>query len=251
MSSTDPGYGAAREMGPPSMEFPPQPIEIDLNNSLLSHSRTLPNPSSSSSASWESALFPPHPFADIPSTYGSLNKMPQIPMDSQIRTTAQAPLLQWYQDNDGPWYPKAISEIPEERMHTRGQTGHRPSAPFGGQYRHQKPSDNGSFQFGVPPSDSGYGTMRSVGNASIFSADVTDRDQDCQSLTGHVADYQPFQGMNEALQSRDARSTEAWPSSLPINNLDPSNLFCAVCQKVVKTKSELKYGVQNLSQGES
>jgi hypothetical protein len=112
--------------------------------------------------------------------------------------------------------------------------------PYGNHYRQPNPSDAGSFQYGVAPSDSGYGTRHSDGNASVFSADINDRDQDCQSIVGHIADYQPFQGFNEVLQQRDTRANDAYapvPSSSPSNTL---NLVCHTCHKPVKTRSELK-----------
>ncbi|KAF7870534.1 hypothetical protein EAF04_004278 [Stromatinia cepivora] len=221
MHTSDSGYGSTRgEMGPPSLDFPPQPIEIDLSNS-----RTLPSPSPSSSVAWEPTLFSSHAFSDLNSPYGPISRIQQLPVD---RTTGQAPLLQWYADNDGPWYPKTISDpISDVRASIKVRSSNRAPAAFGRPYRQQDPLENGSFHFGAPPhSDSGYGTRRSVGNASIFSADVNDRDQDCQSLAGHVADYQPFQGLGE-------------PLHLPASINSPG-LFCPTCQKSVKTKSELK-----------
>ncbi|TEY34084.1 hypothetical protein BOTCAL_0651g00020 [Botryotinia calthae] len=235
MHASDSGYGSTRgEMGPPSLDFPPQPIEIDLSNS-----RTLPSPSLSSSVALEPTLFPsPHGFPDLNSPYGPISRMQQLPMD---RATGQAPLLQWYTDNDGPWYPKTISyPIPEERTNSKVRSNNRAPVAFGGPYRQQDPVENGPFHFGGPPqSDSGYETRRSHGNASIFSSDINDRDQDCQSLAGHVADYQPFQGLNEALQSRETGRPETWPVHLPAPINSPG-LFCPTCSKSVKTQSELK-----------
>ncbi|PQE33012.1 C2H2 type zinc finger domain protein [Rutstroemia sp. NJR-2017a WRK4] len=228
--TSDSGYGSAREMGPPSLDFPPQPIEIDLNNS-----RTLPNPSSSSAIPWESTTVLPSTFPDMNSTYGPMSRIQQLPVD---RITPQAPLLQWYADNDGPWYPKGISEgITDERTSARARSGNRAPVAFG-QYR-QDPLENATFQFGAPPqSDSGYGTRRSDGNGSIFSADIADRDQDCHSLTGHPADFHSFQGMHDMLPPRDPRTTDIWPANLPTTEV--SRLVCPGCNKTVKTKSELK-----------
>lgn len=234
MHTSDSAYGSTRgEMGPPSLEFPPRPIEID-----WSYSRILPSPSSSSSA-WEPTLFPSHIFSELNSPCGPISRISQFPVD---RTTGQAPLQQWYTDNDGPWYPKTISDpVSEERTNIRVRSSNRAPVTIGVPYRQQDPLDNGSLHFGAPPqSDSGYGTRRSVGNASIFSADVNERDQDCQSLAGHVADYQPFHGLNEATQTRELRTADTWPLNLPASINSPG-LFCSACQKHVKTKSELKY----------
>jgi len=225
---------------PPPLDFPPQPIEIDLNSS-----RTLPSPSASSSAAWDSTNFQPHVFGDM--LYGSSNvaKMQQLPMDSTVRGPPQDPLLQWYTGNDGPWIPKVIPEIVSEERLSRVQSGNRNPMSYTGHYRQPNPSDAGSFQYGGSHSDSGYGTRRSVGNASVFSADVTERDQDCQSLAGHVADFQPFQGLNEVLQTRDARINESWSLPAPSSAASDTSLVCPTCQKSVKTRSELKYGARS------
>ncbi|CAD6444423.1 5937cd55-9aab-4e35-9a5a-ab4f32212113 [Sclerotinia trifoliorum] len=232
MHTSDSGYGSTRgEMGPPSLDLPPQPIEIDLSL------RTLPHPAFPS-ISWEPTLPSTHGFSDLNSPYEPISRIQQLPVD---RTTGQAPLLQWYADNDGPWYPKTISDpVSDERANIKVRSNNRAPVAFAVPYREQDHLGNGSFHFGAPPhSDSGYGTRRSVGNASIFSADVSDRDQDCQSLAGHVAGDQPFPGLNEALQSRENRTSEPWPLQLPASINSPG-LFCSTCQKFVKTKSELK-----------
>jgi hypothetical protein len=238
ISSPDSGQylGATREMGPPpsfpsDFPTPPQPIEIEVNSS-----RTLPSPSASSSVPWDNFSSPG--FGGF-SDYGPPNV--GRPVDNQVRGSPPDPLQQWYTGNDGPWIPKGISVLSEERLHSRVRAGNRMPMPYGNHYRQPNPSDAGSFQYGVTPSDSGYGTRHSDGNASVFSADINDRDQDCQSLVGHVVDYQPFQGLNnEVVQHRDARVNDAWapvPSSSPSNT---PNLVCPTCQKPLKTRSELK-----------
>ena len=226
---------------PPPLEFLPQPVEIDLSNS-----RTLPSPSSSSSSIWDSTLFQTHGFGDVPHGSSNMAKMQQIPMEGQISGVQQNPLAQWYTGNDGPWVPKVIPDaIPEER-YARGQIGNRNSMPFGVQYRQTNPSDAGSFQYGPSPSDSGYGTRRSIENTSVFSAEATERDQDCQSLINHVAEYTPF-GLSEVLQTRDARSGESWPLTIPSSAISAlPSLVCPSCQKPVKTQSELKYDAGEL-----
>jgi hypothetical protein len=240
MSPMDPGqmYASTREMGPPPLDWlPPQPVEIDVNNI----SRTLPSPQASVSASntWDAGLLQPN-FGEI--SYGSSNhpRLQQISLDGQNRASppAQLPLAQWYMNNDGPWVPKGISEtVAEDRSQSR-HTDNRMHLSYTGQYKAPNPSDVGSFQYPVP-SDSGYGTRRSDGNASVFSADVPERDQDCQSLQGHVPDYQPFPVLNDLFQ-RDGRATDpSWgqPTSSP---LDSFRLVCPTCRKSVKTQSELK-----------
>ena len=226
-------------MGPPpsfSSDFPtpPQPIEIEVNSS-----RTLPNPSASSSTTWDNYSSPG--FGGF-SDYAPNNIGRQLPVDNQVRGVAPDPLQQWYTGNDGPWIPKGISVVSEERLQSRARAGNRMPIPYVNHYRQPNPSDGGSFQYGVPPSDSGYGTRHSDGNASVFSADINDRDQDCQSLAGHVAEFQPFQGglNSDVVQHRDARVNDTWalvPSSSPSNT---PTLVCPTCRKSLKTRSELK-----------
>ena len=235
MHSSDSGHNIAssREMGPPppfhsDFTTPPRPIEIEVHSS-----RTLPSPSVPSSTTWDNFSTPG--FGGF-SEYGSGRP---LPLDTHIRTNAPDPLQQWYTGNDGPWIPKGISTVPEERLLVRTKAGTRIPLHHGNNYRQPNPSDAGTLHYGVAPSDSGYGTRHSDGNASVFSADVNDREQDCQNL-GHVTDFQPFQSLNEVMQQRDTRSNEHW---LPIAGSSPSrtpSLLCPTCQKPVKTPSELK-----------
>ena len=233
-------YGSTRDMGPPPLDWPPpQPVEMD----PLSNSRTLPSPQASVSASnaWD-ALLQPNSFSELP--YGPSNhgRPQQVPMDGPNRASPPAPipLAQWYMGNDGPWFPKGISEIPEDRSQSRHVDNRGPSS-YTGQYRQHNPLETGSFPYGAPHSDSGYGTRRSDGNPSVYTADVPERDQDCQSLQGHVSDYQTFPVLNDMMQ-RDVRTAELpwnYPTSSPPDSSKP---VCPTCRKTVKTQSELKYG---------
>ncbi|PVH85156.1 hypothetical protein DL98DRAFT_583750 [Cadophora sp. DSE1049] len=238
ISSTDQGHMYTRDMGPPSSDFLPRPVEIDLNSS-----RTLPNPSVAASMQWEPA-FPSPGFGDIPSYGGSnISRMPTIPSDIQSRGPTDNPLVNWYSANDGPWapFPKVGSESAIDERLLPKQTGNR-NMSYSGQYRHQNPSDASNFHFGVPHSDSGYGTRRSVGNTSVFSADVHDRDQDSHSMVGPSPDFSSFShGLNEVLQQRDSRTSGTWSQTPPISRPSESpGLICPTCHKQVKTQSELK-----------
>ncbi len=206
-------------MGPPSSDFPTplRPMEIDLNVRTLNVSRTLPSPSVAST--WEQSIFPPQA--------------------SHTRGSPQGPLLNWCTTNNDPWIPQSVIRdiVSDDRMHTK-HTGMRKQHSFGTQYRQPVPSDAGSFQYAVPHSDSGYDTLRSVGNTSVFGGDVAERDQDCQSLASYVADYQPFHGLND-VQQRDPRINDTWSQTGPKSS-DPHALCCSICMKPVKTQSELK-----------
>lgn len=233
-------YEPAREMGPP---FPPQPIEIEMNSA-----RILPSPSASASTAWDSALFGPHGLGEMP-TYvtPSIPRHPQ--MDNQVRTANQDPLFNWYTGNDGPWIPKGISEVVSDERESRIRVGNRMPLQYGTHYRRAAPSDAGSYAFGTLPSDSGYGSngaRKSDGNASIFSADVTERDHgdhDLLSLPGPGADFQPYQGVSEAMQNRDTHHNKQWAASSisSSNGNSKASLTCPTCKKSVKTQSELKY----------
>lgn len=225
-------------MGPPSSGYPPQPVEIDLN----CHSRTLPNPSVSASMQWDSTAFPSQGFGEMPYG-GSIPRMSTVPNDSQNRGPPenQDPLVQWYTGNDGPWnpFPKVVTEsLADDRTFSK-QTGNRNPMAYAGQYRQQNPTEPANFQFGVPHSDSGYGTRRSVGNTSVFSADVHEREQESQNMVGPLPEFQTFHGYNEPLQQRDSRISGSWtPPNLPPS--DSPGLVCPTCNKSVKTPSELK-----------
>ena len=236
MHSSESGhvYLSTRGMGLPPMDCPPQPVEIELSNS-----RTLPSPSASAAAHWDLSQ---HGTGELSIPYSSSSARP-FQIESQSRASNQAPLLQWYVENDGPWVPKGV--IPEER-NSRPKLGNRMSMHYGSQYRPPHSSDSGAYPFGTPHSDSGYGSngaRRSDENASIFSTDLTDRDQDSHSISGPSQDFHSYQGIHEYMQSGDTPRIGQWntlPSSSQLGII--ASLVCPTCHKVVKTRSELKCG---------
>lgn len=246
MISTDTrkSYGFGREID----QFnPPQPVEID-----LSSARTLPNPSAANI--WDyafqsscsvatsgsrdiSAYLSPHP-----------QRQPQIESQGSI----QDPLVNWYNNNDGPWTPiiKVGSNVESNNRQISQRTSNRAPNTYGPFGRKHLPSDAGSYPLGLLPSDSGYGSnvpKRSDGSASILSSDITDRDADFQSQVGLTTDYKQYQAIGEALQSHDNSTSDLWTTSKgtpsPVDTRPI--IICPECQKVVKTKSELKYSVQH------
>jgi hypothetical protein len=223
-------YPILKDMGPPSLDFPPRPMEID-----LTLSRTLPSPSSSGVAPWESNFIQSQGLGDVSYAPSQAPRMP--PIASHMRGSPQDALASWYNINDGPWVPQtAIPElVPGDRVPPKHINFHNLTS-YGNQYRQPNPSEAGSFHYGVSHSDSGYGTRRSVGNTSVFSGDVPERDQDSQSLTGHMSEFQSFQGVNEVMQ-HESRMNESWNPTA----LNSSSLVCSTCQSQVKTQSELKY----------
>lgn len=234
-------YTSIRDMGRPR-DYRPQPVEIDLSNS-----RTLPSPSASAAA-WENPNF--HDFGDL-SAHGpsGIPRHGHMDFQSHSRGITQDTLGMWYAANDGPWVPKSISEVPIQNISSRSRVSNaRIPLRYDGPFRQSNPLDAGQYHFGAEPqyrapvSDSGYASntaKRSDGNASIYSAEIHDQD-DCQSLPGNVGtDYPAFQGMNEVLQQREINATDSWTLGSTRLETQPP-LMCLECNKVVKTKSELK-----------
>jgi hypothetical protein len=218
------------------MDLLPQPVEIDVD---LNISRTLPSPATTVPNAWDANY--PHGFGEGP--YGSSNmaRLQQQSHDNPTRGPIQNPLAIWYSDNDGPWVPKVIpAGTPEEGNDSRKRGNNRSLISYGSSYRQPNPSDAGSLPFAVPNSDSGYGTRRSIGNASVFSADAPERDQDCHSLTGHLENFQPFPSFTEVAVLRDSRLHDTWSSPSIVGQADSHTLICPGCNKAVKTQSELK-----------
>lgn len=228
-------------MGPPApLDYPPQPVEIEVD---LSCSRTLPAPGTNV---WD-PVYSHSGFPEGPYGSANMSRMPQIPSDSQAHGPTQDPLAQWYEGNDGPWVPKVIPAAAHNEITQSKHRGNRSHVSYGSQYRQPNPSDAGSVPFGVSHSDSGYGTRRSIGNGSVFSADIPERDQDCHSLAGHLESFQPYNSFVEIPSLRDSRLPDAWTNPATPARSDTSNLVCSTCHKGVKTQSELKYDLPRVS----
>lgn len=216
------------------LEYPPQVLEIDPSGST-----NLPN--QAKAVTWNSPAFEVHGFGDS-STYGAPSSARQVQVENQSRDTAQNPLLHWYIDNDGPWIAKSsISGVSEERQARVLQDSHM-QFQQGNPYGQRMSSDAGTYPFGAPTSDSGYGTRRSDGDASVFSADVPDRDQDGPSFAGQLADFQQYPRIGEAVQQRDSQIND-WslvPEVAISDDQSGKGFICPRCQRRVKTRSELK-----------
>jgi hypothetical protein len=225
-------YGwPSRQMAPPLRNYPPQPVEIDPG----SYSRT-----PASYPPWEAGTYAIGSIGEPSPSIGH-NRTAPISHDLGARNSPQDALASWYSGNDGPWIPKGVvpDVAPEERSHARGFPLHRHSG-YGSQpgvrYRPGNPSDNGSVPFGVPPSDSGYGTGLSLESASVRGSDIVDHSQDNRTHISRVPEYRQF---HENGPSRDSGGTEQWPFTSP----SAPSFRCETCKKPVKTKSELKYVV--------
>jgi hypothetical protein len=220
-------------MGPP-LNYPPQPVEIEPG----SYPR-IPG----SYSSWEAPIYTTSsigvPDPSITSNAG-LHRIGPIPSDFGIRNSSQDSLSTWWSSNDSPWVARGAvpDPTPEDRLQTRGYSiGHRSashSSPFGVPNRPVNPSDTGSVHFRVPPSDSGYGTILSQESASVRGSDIHDHSPDNQSLAGRVHEFQQY---HEGRNSHELH--EGGPWTLIQQNVLPYR--CDICQRPVKTKSELKY----------
>ncbi|KAG9241312.1 hypothetical protein BJ878DRAFT_234617 [Calycina marina] len=222
------GHESPRGTGPSFVDFPPQPVEVELSNS-----RTLPNPTASTAAHWD---YPSHA-SEISTGHTSFSLSRQYMVDSQSRYINQAPLIQWYTEKDDPWVPKGV--IPEDRTSMLGLSN-----------RNAMHARSQIICHNATNTDSAYGSSGarpSNGNASIFSADITDKDQNLQSMPGANADYQHGQGFSQSLHDTNG-SRFGLGNMLPSNSFSnpqvlpasPSTLVCHTCNKPVKTKSELK-----------
>lgn len=229
--------GAGRSgsrMAPPQSDLPPQPVEIDLNNL-----RALPSPYFP--LGWDPSLFQPGNLGELPSPYVSAVTKKSHPLEGEGRPN-QDPIASWYTENDGPWIPKdSLSTAAiDDRAGNRPIT-ERASVSFGAQYRPTNLSDNEAIQYGVPPSDSGYGTRRSVGTASVLASDSLDKDQDSQSMASHGGEYLSFQGI-DVLPQIESQIAESWASIARVGPQNVRGMLCPFsdCKKQLKTRSELK-----------
>lgn len=222
---------------PPQQHFhlpQPQPVEIDFRP--YSHQP-------SNSVGWDSTL----------SNYGYPEsnhfRSNQVSVEGPTRSGTENPLLSWYTENDGPWIPKGtVPDIPIDHNHSRGQplgfrsTGNTTPLETN-RSRVANSSENGAIPLAYLHSDSGYGTRRSLENASVFSSEVFDRNQDCSSLSGQVSDIPSFGSLKALEQRPESEITESWAGSQPAstgNRTRNELLHCPTCGKDVKTKSELK-----------
>lgn len=222
-----------RQMGPPQLNCPPQPVEID--------PVSYPRPSGSY-ALWESTSYSTGPLGEPnPPVSNSIahNKSGPGSLDFGTRNSPQDPITNWYTGNDGPWIPKgAVPEVSQdERINSRGYALYRNpgyGSPPGIRHRPGNPSDNGSVPFGISPSDSGYGTGISLESASVRGSDIVDHSQNNRSLLGRASEIHRY---NESGPARQSHGPEQWPYNSPSMPL----YRCPTCLKGVKTKSELKY----------
>ncbi len=222
-------------MGPPQLNHPPQPVEID----PVSYPRV-----PGSYTPWEGAAssvgYVGESSTALSNSLGH-NKSGPVSLDSGARNSPQDPLTSWYTGNDGPWIPKgAFPEVPQdERMHPRGYA----HAPYRNPGYCSSPeirqgpgnlSENGSVHFGISPSDSGYGTGVSMESASVRGSDIVDHSQENRSILGRVPEVHQY---HQRRSTRESHGTESWPYS----SLSATLHRCPTCHTLVKTKSELKY----------
>ncbi|KAH8809233.1 hypothetical protein F5884DRAFT_858728 [Xylogone sp. PMI_703] len=226
---------------PPQLDYHHQPQPMEIN---LSSSRFLPPPSAASS-SWEYSS--PLP-GDMSTPFGApgmtrVAHTSQISIDSQTRALEQSSIQQWYAANDGPWLPKTLIDPALRALsQDRAQTSN-PQPSFDTRCRPHNASDSDGLLFQPTPSDSGYGTAtrRSVGNASVYSADMNEREVDCQSFNEPVpVDQQLYNGLGGISSTRDIGTDGAWDPLPTIIFTPASTLVCPFCEKPVRTKSELK-----------
>lgn len=169
----------------------------------------------------------------------------QMPLDHEGRDLDQTPILEWASADDAPWHPKTIIDPQLEAMSAVQEIAGTLQPESDSGYRPPNGSNVRAFSYHGARSDSGYGTAtrRSVGNASVYSVEVTEHEQECRSFIEPSANDQPFYPIfNEFLHPpRDSRTNVSWYPAPAVTNPDVPSLECPFCQITVKTKSELKY----------
>ncbi|KAI0095461.1 hypothetical protein F4814DRAFT_443504 [Daldinia grandis] len=151
----------------------------------------------------------------------------------------------WYLRNDGPWTPPGLTS-PQGDTRNSSILGNlrNDQLMFYGQYR-ESPSECDTVPPGGIPSDSGYGgsyvAKHSVANGSICDESI---DRNPESL-GELS----FPSCTQDMMSRVNPETPWSQSQLPSTFSQPAvarqvnpegSKICETCNKVLKTKSELK-----------
>jgi hypothetical protein len=231
MESYNPYGLSEKNMEPPAMSNPPQPVEVDLSYQRVS------DPFSSIPYSLPSAI----PDTNAPFFPGSGSpRTIHTPQSDLPSGGSQIPLTIWYRSNDGPWIPKGavpevgLNENPHSRSYTTVFSGIGGLHPFG-HFRPGNHSENGSVMYGNPHSDSGYGSKGSHETSSLRSYDTTN---------AHLEPVNNYQGRAEPLHNYPILGLhDSVPMNQRIPYAEPPILRCpfATCGQQVKTRSELKY----------
>lgn len=156
----------------------------------------------------------------------------------------------YYPANDDPWVPEPIRVSPERHHDNQSFGAAGSSRPAGLSlpgWWSTGPSESGTLPQLAVPSDSGYETRE---NASIL--DGMDWSQDIQSIAGRMGDLNPFAGLSLDSCSLDSNAYgesgpgPTGPAILDSHNFaPPDELKCNMCEKPVRTKSELMYGLSH------
>ncbi|KAI0406412.1 hypothetical protein F4802DRAFT_613323 [Xylaria palmicola] len=154
---------------------------------------------------------------------------PQVNMSfaQETHTTGKAPMYRWYgEGNDAPWHPPDLASGAEVVMRN-GQflVSGRPNVV---------PSEI------IPQSDSGYGSYHnttSIANGSVCG-DSFDANADSRSImgSGSMIDAQyPMADVMPKTPIALGGSCDSWTNQIRIETMK-----CEICDKPVRTKSELK-----------
>lgn len=219
-------------MGPPSLSHP-QPVEIEPYNRLSG-----PYPPWESGVNLANSVGEP---SALFSSSVSLDKSTAVSPEYGLRMGSRDPFAEWYTGKNQPWVPRgAVPEVClDDRPPARGLSyswrdtgnGHQP----GIHNRPGHPSDTGSVQFGVLPSDSGYGSAMGLESASARGSDVVDHSPDIRSLAGRILTFQPYGDGGPLRETHEAFSP--WP----LTSANTTQFHCKHCNLAARTKSELKY----------
>lgn len=210
----------------------PQPMEIDLPDLSYSFPSRNIRYSHSELEQWtRKDTYDLRGTRDVPD--------PALKLLGSASHTDEHFLQDWVSDAQAPWSAvKSSLAVPRSEVYQ----GQDVSARCGPDYGVQRSR--------IVPSDSGYGTHRSVESVSIFSGDYNEHDsrrpQSLEKPSYREDDRQSL----PTLSVQDAPVSSASPAIAQHNASirQQHTLMCSVCNKRVKNPSELKYGRHLLSE---
>ncbi|KAI2606056.1 uncharacterized protein GGS25DRAFT_533219 [Hypoxylon fragiforme] len=177
---------------------------------------------------------------------------PRQHTDSFKTGRLQNRIASWYLRNDGPWTPAGLGSS-QTNLRAQLILGNLRGNSLPYFQENIVPSECDTVPTGAIPSDSGYGgsygAKHSVGNGSVCDESL-DRNPETQSLIGHI-DYLKFHSFGPDLVSKSGVALGTpWPQSVAPPSSSSSVIdhqinfdgghMCELCDKILKTKSELK-----------
>ncbi|RFU34109.1 hypothetical protein B7463_g2198, partial [Scytalidium lignicola] len=186
---------------------------------------------------------PYRPVAERQHSYGDY--LTQIP----VTLPSTLPSMMHFQDaikreggstNDAPLHPKTIIDPKLEAFSLDREHQGTLQTGSGPRYWQSNESDIRLFSHHSLASNSIYrtATRMSPDNATVYSADMTKREQDYRSFV--APNLSTHLELSDLLQPHDARTNDTLAPVPTATVSNASSLVCKECNKSVKTKSELR-----------